>query len=256
MDRRLGQGFDERVPLVLVLDTSDSMARPAESPRITELNSALAAWLEDARARPSLRSRVEIAIVTFSSAVQVLDPSTGGHGEPSAATAFAPIGDVADPVLATGGFTLMLPAIELAVDLAVQRRRLLAQQHVPSRRPRIWLLTDGAASNADGQPLQPGDLAETARLLRAAESPSEPSEGCLFYAIGVGDADRATLEVLAPDSTMMLKGLRFRDILGLVSDSSEAVHSSDEPGQAYRQAHDNVTLFDRIRSLEERYLDE
>jgi uncharacterized protein YegL len=253
---RLGQGFDERVPLVLVLDTSESMARPAGSPRIAELNSALAAWLGDARQRPSLRSSVEIAIVTFGSQVRVLDPVTGGHGEGSAAVAFAPIAEVADPVLTTGGFTLMLPAIEMALGLAVARRRLLAERGVPSRRPRIWLLTDGAASTADGQLVQAEDLAETARLIRAAENPAEQVEGCLFYAIGVGEADRAVLEVLAPDSTFMLTSVGFRDILGLVSDSSEAVRSSDEPGVAYPQARDMAAFQSRLISLEERYRDQ
>ena len=45
----LGRGFAERIPLVLVLDTSASMASPAESPRIAELNSALSKPLSNPR---------------------------------------------------------------------------------------------------------------------------------------------------------------------------------------------------------------
>ena len=260
----LGQGFDERVPVVLVLDTSDSMARPREAPRIAELNAALADWLQDTRSRPGLRSRVEIAIVTFGSEIQVLElapdrsaaATRDGRAHAAASTAFAPIGDVADPVLTTSGFTLMLPAIEVAVDLAAQRRRLLREQGVPSRRPLIWLLTDGAASTADGEPLQAGDLAGAARLLRAAEQPHDQDDGCLFFAIGVGEADRTMLEVLAPASTMMLGSVRFRDILGLVSHSSDLGNSSDEPAAAYQQARELAEFAEGLRSLEQRYLDQ
>ena len=256
VDARLGQGFDERVPLVLLLDTSESMGRPEESPRIAELNSALAGWLANARTRPSLLNRVEVAIITFDSVVRVLDPVTGGPGQNRAETAFAPIGDLADPDLTAAGYTLMLPAIELAVDLARARRRLLAEQGTPCRRPRIWLLTDGAASTSDGELVPPEQLAQTARLLRAVENPADERDGCLFHAIGVGRAARAPLETLAPQSTMMLSKVIFRYILGLVSYSTEAGESSDRPDQAYSQVRDNVDLFDQFNSFEQRYKDQ
>lgn len=256
MEPCLGQGLDERVPLVLVIDTSDSMARPEHSPRIAELNSALSAWLADARFRASLQSRVEVAMITFSSDVQVLDPWSGTRGQFSAETAFAPIGQVAAPRLVAGGYTLMLPAIAMALDLATARRRLLAGQGVPCRWPRIWLLTDGAASDADGELVRAEELAETARLLRAAESPADQNDGCMFHAIGVGDADRMALEVLAPSSTMMLGSVDFHDILGLVSNSTDAAGSSDTPQEAYRQVRESVGLLDQFRSFEQRFKDQ
>lgn len=252
----LGRGFDERVPLVLVIDTSDSMARPADSPRIAELNSALSGWLSDARSRPSLRNRLEVAIITFSSTVQVLDPATGNYGSSTAETAFAPIGQVADPGLVAGGYTLMLPAVDLALDLATARRRLLAEQGLPCRRPRIWLLTDGAASTASGELVGPEELAKTARLLRAAENPNDQNDGCLFYAIGVGNADRAALEILAPDSTIMLDRVNFREILGLVSYSTEVASSGDTSDEAYRQSRDMADLLDQFRAFEQRFKDQ
>src|SRR5438270_705076 len=57
MSQPLGQGYDERIPLVLVLDTSQSMARPPEAPRITALNRALTDWLRDTRKEPRLSRR-------------------------------------------------------------------------------------------------------------------------------------------------------------------------------------------------------
>jgi len=257
MNRRLGQGFEERVPLVLVLDTSASMARPADSPRIAELSRALATWLSDARANPAVCGSVEIALVTFGSAVQVLNPATGTPlAQPSADAAFVPIGRVAHPMLRPGGLTLMLPAIKVALQLGVGRARLLAAQGVPARRPRIWLVTDGAATSADGGKVTADELAETAALLRGAETPAVPGDGCLFYAIGTAGADRASLEVLAPESTLMLGSVRFGDVLSLVSNSTNTAHSSDEPAVAYREARFSAALVQRMRSLEERFLDQ
>jgi hypothetical protein len=100
------------------------------------------------------------------------------------------------------------------------------------------------------------ELAATAQLLRAAENPARQSEACLFHAIGVGNADRAVLEALAPDSTIMLRSVRFRDILGIVSNSSENPRSSDEPGEAYRQARGAAEDFGLISALEEHYKDQ
>jgi len=53
LTRPTGRGFSERIPLVLVLDTSASMARPEGSPRIGELNAALREWFAEAAADPA-----------------------------------------------------------------------------------------------------------------------------------------------------------------------------------------------------------
>ena len=73
MSTSLGRGFDERAPLVLVLDTSASMGNPPEAPRIAELNAALRDWMADAGDDVALRGRLEIAVVTFGSSAQVLE---------------------------------------------------------------------------------------------------------------------------------------------------------------------------------------
>ncbi len=122
----LGRGFAERIPLVLVLDTSDSMTRPAGTPRIGELNSALREWFTEAGADPALRERLEVAIVTFDSQVRVLRLAE------ASASAFALVETVDPPELCASGLTLMLPAIETAVKLATERSRELSAQGTPS----------------------------------------------------------------------------------------------------------------------------
>jgi uncharacterized protein YegL len=258
-DPLLGHGYDERAPLVLVLDTSQSMARPEQAPRIAELNAALRQWLDDAKARTSVRVALEVAIVTFGSAVSVVDPATGEPGDPAAAdpaTAFAPVDQVSAPALHAAGFTPMLPAIDVALDLAVRRRQLLKERGVPSRRPMLWLLTDGAPTDADGQPLEISDLAPAAGRLRAAERAADPDQSCRFFAIGVGDADRELLQALAPQSTMMLSGFPFRDILGIVSDSAENVRSSAQPEDDYLQVGKIADFAEKLRDFEAGQLEE
>jgi uncharacterized protein YegL len=238
MSMPLGRGFDERVPLILVLDTSASMANPAGAPRITELNAALRAWIADAEGDPALRDRLEIAMVTFDSTITVLEwPGDGAAQSPGP---FRMPGGLTPPTLRAGGLTFMLPAIEVAIDLASQRSRELHEAGIPSRRPQVWLVTDGAPSEPDGEKVSAGDLAAAARRVRAAEQPTKDGPGCLFYAVGVGGADRATLRVLAPESNHMLSDFPFREILRLASQSASTVRSSATASQAYAEVHEKA----------------
>ncbi len=120
----------------------------------------------------------------------------------------------------------------------------------------LWLLTDGAPTDADGQPLDLSDLAPAAGRLRAAERAADPDHSCRFFAIGVGDADRELLQALAPHSTMMLSGFPFRDILGIVSDSAENVRSSAQPEDDYLQVGKIADFAEKLRSFEAGQLEE
>lgn len=241
---RLGRGFAERLPLVLVLDTSASMASPAEAPRIAELNAALREWITDAAADPALQERLEVAIVTFDSEVRVLrltDPPELSAG------AFALVENVTPPTLCASGLTLMLPAVEAAVRLATARTRELTAANIPSRRPLIWLVTDGAPSDARGTPVPAAEVAEAAVLLRDATAATADSPGCLFYAIGVDGADMATLGALAPGAAMPLGDFGYRRILRLVSESA----SRQQAGSADDEYARTRLLADRQRRFRE-----
>jgi uncharacterized protein YegL len=232
----LGRGFAERIPLVLVLDTSDSMTRPAGTPRIGELNSALRGWFTEAAADPALRERLEVAIVTFDSQVRVLRLAEASAG------AFALVETVDPPELCASGLTLMLPAIEAAVKLATERSRELSAQGTPSRRPLVWLVTDGAPCDERGTPLLEDEVAAAGRQLRDWAEPTADSPGCLFYAVGVGGADLAKLRALAPESSMLLPDFPFRKILRIASESA----SKQRPGSAGEE-------YARMRAVAERH---
>lgn len=243
----LGRGFAERIPLVLILDTSESMARPEKAPRIKELNDALREWFAEAAADPALRERLEVAIVTFDSEVRVLRLTEGA--EPTA-SAFALVEDVDPPELCASGLTLMLPAIEAAVRLATDRSRELSAQGTPSRRPLLWLVTDGAPCDERGTPLAEDEVLAAGRQLREWADATADSPGCLFYAVGVGGADVAKLRALAPKSSMLLPDFPFRSILRMASDSA----SRQRPGSAdeeYERMRNTAERARRLKDLED-----
>ena len=218
------RGFAERIPLVLVLDTSDSMARPEDAPRISELNTALREWIAQASADPVLREQLEVAIVTFDSEVRVLCLTASPD-------VFALVGTVAPPRLEASGYSLMLPALETAVRLATERTRELTGQHIPSRRPIVWLVTDGAPSDIAGARVPADEVRAAARLLHDLARPTAESAGFLCYVAGVRGADLAMLNILAPGACMPLSDFGYLQILGVVSETAsrhQAVSAADE----------------------------
>ncbi|MER6996712.1 hypothetical protein [Streptomyces sp. NPDC000410] len=243
-------GYDERQPVVILLDTSASMGRPSDRPRIDELNTALSRWFEGVRAEPRLRSRVEVCLITFDSRVRVYDPGQEclvAADEAVADRLFVPVDQVRPPRLGASGFTRMTTAVDTALDLARARYRSLQERKVPVRRPFLWVLTDGAPSDEDGRPLDAGELAGTARRLRRCE---EQGEG-IFQAIGVRGADLPLLQVLAPKATLMLDTLDFGQILDLLFQSSDRVgavqHADDVHAEVARMAAARA----RMKKLEE-----
>jgi len=236
----LGRGYTERMPLVLVLDTSASMGYPAQAPRIAELNTALRDWFRDAAADPALRERLEVAIVTFDSEVRLLRLT--GSSEPGA---FSFVENVTPPELCATGLTSMLAAMDAAMRLAIGRTAELTAAGIPSRRPLVWLVTDGAPSDADGQPVPDGEVAAAAARLRDLAEETADGPGCLCYAIGVGGADMTTLSALVPGPAIPLHDFSYRRILGVVTESTVRQGAGPATGEYERTRQ----LADRARRL-------
>lgn len=248
-----GRGFDERQPVIVLLDTSASMNRPAHSPRIAELNRALAGWFDSVRSKPQLLARVEVCLIAFDERVRIYDAVAGGFRAPQQAdgdAVFAPLAGLRPPELPAAGCSCLVPAVRLALELAQRRRQELTDRGLPVVRPVIWLLTDGAPSDEWGTALDAGQLASTAAELRQAEQ----EDGCAFFVVGVRGADQELLKVLAPWSTHMLENLDFSQILSLLLASSDRL----EPGRTIKETYTDVAHdADRARilnELEEDYL--
>ncbi|MFJ9820646.1 VWA domain-containing protein [Streptomyces sp. NPDC101151] len=246
------QGYDEQQPVVLLLDTSDSMGRPAESPRIDELNDALARWFDGEQTTPRLRARVEVCLITFDSRVRVFDPGQGLLVPVEQATAdrlFVPVHRMRPPRLRASGLTRMTEAVETALDLARDRYRTLQDRRVPVRRPFLWVLTDGAPSDAHGHRMDPAALAGTARKVRLGEEQGH----FVLQAIGVRGADLELLQALAPKAALMLEHLNFGQILDILFQSSDRVTPDKAAADIHREMADQVKRQERLRLLEEKY---
>ncbi|WP_147472852.1 vWA domain-containing protein [Streptomyces triticirhizae] len=231
---------------------SASMARPADAPRIAEVNAALADFSTRVAAQARMREQVEVCLVAFGSEVRVLDPVAGAlvdaeHADP--ARDFVPVGQLEPPQLRADGYTALLPALDVALRLAAGRRRHLAEQRVPVLRPLVWLLTDGAPSDEHGRPLDAEELAPMAGRLRAVEA-AGPPEDCVFLAIGVRGADRELLEVLAPRGTLMLEGVNFTEILKFLVRSSVRVGRVTTSGEVHDEVAREAEERRALRELE------
>ncbi|MFE2941438.1 hypothetical protein ACFXKG_20595 [Streptomyces sp. NPDC059255] len=246
------EGYDERQPVVLLLDTSASMGRPAHSPRIDELNDALERWFDGVRAEPRLRARVEVCLIGFDSQVRVFDPVREvlvPVGEATVDRLFVPVDRMRPPRLEAAGLTRMTEAVETALTLAGERYRALQARRVQVRRPFLWVLTDGAPSDADGRRMEPAALAGTAEKVRRGEERGE----CVLQAIGVRGADLELLRVLAPKAALMLEGLDFGQILDLLFQSSDRIGAVQAADEIHGQVADLAERQRRLRQLEEKY---
>lgn len=191
---------EPRVPCVLVLDVSGSMAGAP----IDELNRGLASYKEELSADSLASKRVEVSIITFGSRVDVTcDFCT--------AESFLP------PTLKAEGLTYMGQAVAQAMDAVEKRKQIYKHNGISYYRPWIFLITDGAPTDSDWEV-----VAE--RALAAQET-----KAFLMFCVGVGDANFETLSKFSKSDPLKMKGLRFRDLFKWLSSSQQSV-SRSSPG--------------------------
>lgn len=239
-----GSGYEERIPLILVLDCSASMGRPESRPRIGQLVETVTRLLGVMREEPALRARVDVAVVTFGTTAQV---RTDLCRDQLSGSAFVPVAAVRMPELVAGGHSAMLAAVLKALDIGADRRTELAGEGVPCLRPVIWLITDGAPTDTDGVLQGEAECEHVAAVLRAAEDAGT----CLFFAIGVADADRDLLAVLAPRATYFVDSLDYPEILQLITTSSQEVRSTWTAEETMDRVRELADRAKTIRRLED-----
>jgi uncharacterized protein YegL len=188
-----------RCPCVLLLDVSGSMSgRPIE-----ELNEGLLTFKEELAADSMAMKTVEVGVVTFGP-VKIEVPFTG-------AESFYP------PTLQPQGDTPMGSAIMQALNMVRDRKQDYRTNGISHYRPWVFLITDGAPTDA---------WQAAADAIREGEAAKQFA----FFAIGVKGANMEVLRQLSSArEPLSLEGLKFREMFKWLSNSLRSV-SRSTPG--------------------------
>jgi uncharacterized protein YegL len=190
---------EPRLPCVLLLDTSSSMAGKP----IAELNEGLRLYKSELLADPLAAKRVEVALISFGGDVRVVSD-------------FATTENFHPPALAASGHTPMGSAITQALDMVEQRKASYRANGIPYFRPWLFLITDGAPTD---------EWRPAARRVKDGEE----NRGFAFFVVGVEGADFEVLRQVSCRAPLKLQGLRFRDLFQWLSNSQRSV-SHSTPG--------------------------
>ncbi len=223
---------EPRCACVLLLDTSESMSVPvslvpvelsSESvvdgvvvgvPKrpvskedtvvpIEELTKGIEDYKRAVKGDPLASLRVETAIVTFDSRVNVVQD-------------FATVDQMAPTRLKASGMTSTAKGICEALDLLERRKQTYREAGVAYYRPWVVMITDGASTDS----LE--DMSAAAHRIKQAEE----GKHLAFFCVGVEGADMADLNRLTSRGAMPLKGYEFREFFKWLSDSMSTVSSS------------------------------
>jgi uncharacterized protein YegL len=191
---------EPRCPCVLLVDVSGSM----QGAPIAALNEGLRAFKNDLARDALAARRVEVAIVTFGSDVQVVqDFVTADLFEP--------------PMLHAEGSTIMGTAIHQALDLLQARKTQYRTNGVAYYRPWVFLITDG-----EPQGEEPHVIEQAAQRIRDEEA----SKRVAFFAVGVENANMDRLRSITVRTPVRLIGLNFVEMFVWLSRSTQAVSHS------------------------------
>jgi uncharacterized protein YegL len=165
---------DQKCPVVLLLDTSGSMAGMP----IEELNKALVQIKEDILNDTMLSNRLELGIVAFDDDARVERPID----------LISPDTDL--PILNIGGVTNLVSGMNKAIELVTDRKNFYKSNGEQYYRPFIVLFTDGAPTNT----------AEEIEELDQNIQKLSDEKRFIFLPFGVDGADMQLLAKLAAQS--------------------------------------------------------
>jgi uncharacterized protein YegL len=196
---------EPRCPCILLLDTSKSMTGQP----INALNLGLQVFRDELMKDTLARQRVEVAIVTFGGAVQVIQT-------------FVTVDNFAPPTLEAQGQTPMGTGILTALDLLDARKQQYRTNGVAYYRPWVFMITDGTPK---------GEALEVTREAVQRVKAEEAAKKVVFFTVGVEGANFKLLSKISVRQPLKLKGLRFVDMFVWLSKSTERIAHSREGEQ-------------------------
>ncbi|KYC35968.1 hypothetical protein WA1_48730 [Scytonema hofmannii PCC 7110] len=191
---------EPRCPCVLLLDTSGSM----QGTPVDALNQGLQTFKEELIKNSLAARRVEVAIVTFDSQVNVIQDFV-------TADQFNP------PMLTAQGLTTMGSGIHKALDMIQDRKAQYRANGVAYYRPWVFMITDGEPQGEFEDVID-----QATRRLQADEA----SKRVAFFTVGVENANMNRLGQIAVRNPLKLTGLNFVEMFVWLSASMSAVSHS------------------------------
>ncbi len=170
--------FEQKCPLVVVIDRSGSM----EGPAIKEVNNGLKMFKKGIVSDPTAKSRLELAIISYDNNINVESDFTLLDN------------DTEMPTLIAGGLTYTAEALQKAIDIVEERKLYYKKMGLTYYRPYIVLLTDGCSSNRDALKLM------ATKIQNGIEN-----RKFNFWAFGVENASMEELNMLGGKKSIIEK---------------------------------------------------
>jgi uncharacterized protein YegL len=191
---------EPRCPCVLLLDTSGSM----QGASIDALNEGLQIFKEELTKNSLAARRVEVAIITFDSNVNVVQDFV-------TADQFNP------PLLTAQGLTTMGAGIHRALDMIQDRKAQYRTNGVAYYRPWIFMITDGEPQ---------GEFEDVVEQAARRLQTDEANKKVAFFSVGVENANMSRLGQIGVRTPLKLKGVNFVEMFVWLSASMSAVSHS------------------------------
>lgn len=161
---------DDKIALVLLVDTSDSM----KGEGIEGVNRGIQLLKEKINQFDKARKMVEIALVSFNSEVNVVHP-------------FSSIEEFNPHPLKEYGLTSMGKGIITAMDLVEERKKIYRSEGTNYFRPWIFMITDGAATDMDFVNSEEPENVEMFKRVKDDLNEGVSGKHFHFFIVGAGD---------------------------------------------------------------------